>query len=137
MNRKHMTTRLSPVERAVIAAKWTATTWDANIHALIGANEHELTGKSGTVFYVALYLARKNCPESADARIVASTVNAISGIAGTGRVDDMVRKTVASGLQAASRVYHAASHKQIVDAACDLELKLRKGHVHHSDFCIA
>jgi hypothetical protein len=31
-------------------------------------------------------------------------------------------------------VYRAASYTQIVNAACDLELKLRQGDVHITDF---
>lgn len=43
-------------------------------------------------------------------------------------------QSIVSGLHAASRIYHAATHEQIVKAACDLELKLRTGHIHMSDF---
>ena len=43
-------------------------------------------------------------------------------------------QSIVSGLHAASRIYHAATHEQIVKAACDLELKLRTGRIHMSDF---
>ena len=46
----------------------------------------------------------------------------------------LTRQSIVSGLHAASRIYHAATHEQIVKAACDLELKLRTGHIHMSDF---
>ena len=125
---------LSPVERALIAKKWNESTWDANIHALISADVGNLVGKGGFVFFVAIALARQNCPNSPDHRIIRATMNAVYEVADTDEIDDLTRQSIVSGLHAASRIYHAATHEQIVKAACDLELKLRTGHIHMSDF---
>jgi len=132
MNKR--TTRLNPIERAVIAAQWTATTVDANIHALIGSSEPDIANKCGKVFFVALAIARQNCPDSPEARIMQSTMNALYEMVGTDHIAPLARQSIISGLQAASRVYRAASYTQIVHAACDLELKLRQGDVRITDF---
>ena len=127
-------TKISMVERAVIASQWSSITWDANIHALMGSSEPDIANKCGRVFFVAIALSRLNCPGSADQRIMLSTMNALYEIVDTDQIDDLTSQSIISGLRAASRVYHAATHRQIVDAACGLELKLRKGDVRISDF---
>lgn len=61
-------------------------------------------------------------------------MNAVYEISDQDEIDDLTRESIISDLHAASRIYHAATHEQIVKAACDLELKLRAGHIHMSDF---
>lgn len=111
-------TTLSPVERALVAKKWNESTWDANIHALLSADVGKLVGKGGCVFFVAIALARQNCRNSPDHRIIRSTMNAVYEISDQDEIDDLTRESIISGLHAASRIYHAATHEQIVKAAC-------------------
>ena len=80
---------LSPVERALIAKKWNESTWDANIHALISADVGNLVGKGGCVFFVAIALARQNCPNSPDHRIIRATMNAVYEVSETDEIDDL------------------------------------------------
>ena len=82
-------TTLSPVERALVAKKWNESTWDANIHALLSADVGKLVGKGGCVFFVAIALARQNCPNSPDHRIIRATMNAVYEVSETDEIDDL------------------------------------------------
>jgi hypothetical protein len=98
-------TTLSPVERALVAKKWNESTWDANIHALISADVGNLVGKGGCVFFVAIALARQNCQNSPDHRIIRATMNAVYEVSETDEIDDLTyRVTGLARLAGASPV---------------------------------
>lgn len=127
---------LNLVERAVIAQKWTQTAVNAEIHALIGNDSDKLVNEAGRIFYVVLRAAIEAgmSPDEPDVRILRGAVNAIYSQAGEPVIDESQRPAIQSGLQAARRVTQVVAYKALVDAACDLHLKLKTGDVCMSDF---
>jgi len=129
-------TRISPVERAVIAAQWRSTNTSARIHALIGENSHAMVNQAGRVLFVILgaALAQGMRSDDPDIRIVRGAVNALHDQAGEPEIPESRRAAIVSGLYACDRLRWQLDRKCINDAICDLELKLRGGDVRLEDF---
>ena len=127
---------ISLVERAVIAEKWRAAKVDAGIHALMGEDSNRLVDLSGRMFYVALGAARTEGidAEDPDVRVLRGAVNAVHDQAGEADIPDARRAAILSGLQAVGRITQRVPHRALVDAAVELELRLRAGNVTTSDF---
>jgi hypothetical protein len=127
---------LHPVERAVIAQKWTQTAVNAEIHALIGNDSDKLVNEAGRIFYVVLGAAIESgmSPDVPDVRILRGAVNAVYDQAGEAEINETRRLSIISGLQAARRITEVVAYKALVNTACDLHLKLKTGDVHMSDF---
>ena len=127
---------LNPVERAVIAQKWTQTAVNAEIHALIGNDSDKLVNEAGRIFYVVLGAAIESgmAPDVPDVRILRGAVNAVFDQAGEVEISETRRMGIISGLRAARRITESVSYKALVNSACELHLKLKTGDVHMSDF---
>lgn len=127
---------ISPVERAVICAKWRKDMIDSKIHALIGDDSDRVVNLAGRMFFVALGAAlhEEIGSDDADIRIIRGAVNAMYDQAGEAQIANQRRASIASGLEAVSRLCQRVEQKSLNDAACDLELRLRSADVHISDF---
>lgn len=127
---------LSLVQRALIERDWRAEVITAHIHALIGDDSDRLVNGAGRVLYVVLGAAITEGadPELPDLRIVRGAVNAVHDQAGEAEIHPMRRSSIESGLLAAERLIPAFERRSLINAACELELKLRAGHVNTSDF---
>lgn len=128
--------RMHPVERAVIEQRWRETAVNAEIHALIGGDGQKLANEAGRVLFVVLgaALADGLGADDPDIRVVRGAVNAIYDQVDEPEVDGLRRASIVSGLQAGQRVLARVPRKAVIDAACDLALKLRRRDVLMSDF---
>jgi hypothetical protein len=128
--------RLSLIERAMIEKQWHATAVSAQIHALIGDDSREMVNKAGRVMYVALgaAIAEELDPDMPEIRILRGACNAVYDQAGEPEIPAARRASIVSGLEACERLIPALERKSLIDAACELALKMRGAHVHWSDF---
>lgn len=127
---------LNLVERAVIANEWRHTALEAQMLALCSLNSDKLVNKAGRMLYVVLGACIAECvdPSCPEVRILRGAVNAVHDQAGEAVIPDLRRASIVNGLQTAAAMIPELDRKALVDAACDLALKLRSGHVHLSDF---
>jgi hypothetical protein len=133
---KYRPRKISMVERAIIAADWHKTVTTAQIAALIGDDSDKMVNKAGRVLFVVLgaCIAEGVDPESTAMRMLVGAVNAVHDQAGNSIIPAMSRKSIVSGLETAVALIPQLQRKSLVDAACDLALKLRTGNVHLSHF---
>ena len=134
MRRK--STSIGLVERAVIASRWKQTAVNAEIHVLIGNDSDKLVNEAGRIFYVVLGAAIKSgmSPDAPDVRVLRGAIGAVYDQAGEAEINETRRMGIISGLQAARRITEVVAYKALVNAACELHLKLKAGDVRMSDF---
>lgn len=127
---------LNMVERAVIANEWRHTALEAQILALCSLDSHKLVNKAGRMLYVVLgaAIAEEVSPDLPAVRIIRGAVNAVHDQAGEIEIPDARRASIVSGLNAAAGLIPTLPRKSLVDAACDLALKLRRDDVVLADF---
>lgn len=127
---------ISMVERAIIANQWHQGMVDSKIHALIGDDSNKMVNLAGRMLFVALgaALADNLDPEDPDIRIIRGAVNAVHDQAGESVIPAIRRASIVSGLEAVSRMCQRVQRKSLINAACEMELRLRNGHIHTSDF---
>lgn len=127
---------LNLVERAVIANEWRHTALEAQMLALCSLDSDKLANKAGRMLFVVLgaCIAEGVDHEDPNIRIIRGAVNAVHDQAGEPEIPPMRRQSIVIGLQTAAALIPELGRKALVDAACDLALKLRSGHVHLSDF---
>lgn len=127
---------VSLIERALIERDWRATAVSAQIHALIGDNSNGMVNAAGRVLFVVLgaAIAEEVDAEQPEIRVIRGAVNAVHEQAGEADIPAARRASIESGLLAAERLVPLFARRSLVDAACDLELKLRRQHLHTSDF---
>lgn len=127
---------LSLIERALIERDWRATAVSAQIHALIGDSSDGMVNAAGRVLFVVLgaAIAEEVDAEQPEIRVIRGAVNAVHEQAGEDDIPGTRRKSIESGLLAAERLVPHFARRSLVDAACDLELKLRRQHLHTDDF---
>jgi hypothetical protein len=128
---------ISPVERAVIAQKWHKSAVTANIHALIGDDSDALVNSAGRILYVVLgaSIAEGIGPEQLEIRIIRGAVGALYDQVDSPTIPKDRRSSIVRGLQAANELIPMLERKNLVDSACELAMKLRRGDVLMSDFC--
>ena len=134
--RKRRRPGLSLIERALIERDWHATAVVAQIHALIGDDSDRMVGAAGRMLYVVLgaAIAEEVDPEQPEIRIIRGAVNAVHDQAGESDIPVTRRASIESGLLAAERLVPHFARRSLIDSACELELKLRRQHLHTSDF---
>lgn len=127
---------LSLIERALIERDWRAVAVSAHIHALIGDDSDHMVNGAGRVLYVVLgaAIAENVDADQAELRVIRGAVNAVHDQAGEADIPAARRASIESGLLAAERLIPAFERRSLINAACELELKLRAGHVNTSDF---
>lgn len=128
--------RLSLIERALIEKEWHDTAVRAQIHAILGDDGHQFVNAAGRVLYVVLgaLAADEVDGEVPEGRIIRGACNALYEQAGRPDIDDTRRASISAGLQAAERLLPALRRGSLIEAACELKLKLRFGHVNWTDF---
>jgi hypothetical protein len=136
MKRRQTIKRISMVERALIAADWRTNIATSRIHAIMGDNSDALCNRAGSVMFVVLgaALAAGTDENDAEIRIMRGAVNVLYEQSGAASVLLANRAPLLSGLEAAVRLLVRLPAKAIVDAACDLHLKLKKNSVSYYDF---
>lgn len=136
MGVKRKQSGLSLIERAVIDQQWRETTVAAQIHALIGDNSNGMVDKAGRVLYVVLgaAVAEEVDPDTPEIRILRGACNAVYDQAGDPDIPAVRRASIVSGLEAAERLIAALEHNSLIDAACNLAVKMRSRHVYWNDF---
>ena len=129
-------TGLNLVERAVIAQEWRHTTLEAQMLALCSLDSDKVVNKAGRTLYVVLgaCMAEQLDPEMPEIRILCGSVNAVHDQAGEVEIPELRRASIVRGLQVCAELVPLLERKALVNAACELALKLRTGHVNMSDF---
>lgn len=128
--------RLSLVERALIEKQWHATSVRAQIHAILGDDSDQFVSAAGRVLFVVLgaLMAEDIDHDLPDVRIARGACNALYEQAGQPTIDPVHRASLRSGLEACERLVDGLQRKSLIDAACDLELKLKTGHLDWASF---
>lgn len=140
MTRKHAPRSygLTPVERAVLVARWKSDAVSGRIHALIGEDSDKMVNGAGRIFYVVLGACAAHADsvdvDGPDLRILRGAVNALHEQAEVPEIAEARRAAVLSGLEACERLMPPLSQRALSDAALGLELKLRRQDVRYSDF---
>ncbi|WP_213956316.1 hypothetical protein [Variovorax sp. dw_954] len=126
----------SLIERALIEKKWHATTVRAQIHAVLSDNSDEFVNAAGRMLFVVLgaLIAEEVDPEMPEVRIVRGACNALYEQAGEPTITPERRASIRSGLEACDRLIGALERRSLAASACELELKLRAGHLYWNDF---
>lgn len=128
---RRRTAALGLIERALIEKQWHATAVRAQIHAILGDDGHQFVNAAGRVLYVVLgaLIAEDVDASHPDVRIVRGACNALYEQAGEPDIQPARRASLRSGLEACDRLVGGLQRKSMNDAACDLELKLRRSHL--------
>jgi hypothetical protein len=128
--------RLSLIERALIEKQWRETAVSAQIHALIGDNSDGMVNGAGRVMFVVLgaAIAEGISHERPEIRIIRGALNAVHDQAGEPQIPADRRASIISGLEACDRLIPELQRRSLINAACDLTLKMRRQHIHYSDF---
>lgn len=103
----------------------------------MGASSEDMVHQAGKVLFVVLGAAlTEEIPASdPNVRIIRGAVNALSDQAEVEEISPAHRTAICSGLDASVRMLEDLPYKAVVDAACDLELKLRNSaYVGTQDF---
>ena len=129
---------LNLIEKAVIANEWRHTALEASMVAICSLDSKKMVDKAGRVLFVVLgaSVAEGADAESIAMKLLVGAINAVHDQAGNEIIPAMSRKAIISGLETAAALIPQLSRKSLVDAACDLALKLRRGDVHLSDFLL-
>ncbi|MES2415110.1 MAG: hypothetical protein V4614_14990 [Pseudomonadota bacterium] len=127
---------LNLVERAVIANEWRHVALEAQMLAMCSLDGEKVVNKAGRMLFVVLGACIADGVEQDDPniRILRGAVNAVHDQAGEKDIPHMRRQSIVIGLQTAAALIPELNRKSLVDAACDLALKLRAGDVKLSDF---
>ncbi len=127
---------LSLIERALIAKDWHASAVDAQLHALIGDDSDAMVNAAGRILFVILgaAIAEGMGADLPDLRIVRGAVNAVHDQAGEDAIPAARRRSIVSGLEACERLIPALERRSLINAACDLKLRMKTQHIHLSDF---
>lgn len=134
MNRRPKS--LSLIERAIIEQQWHQTAVTAQIHALYGDSSDGMVTAAGKVLFVVLGAAMADDldADQVELRIIRGAVGAVHDQAGEHAILAMRRASIVSGLEAAERLMPQLNRRSLINAACELHLKLKRQHVHFSDF---
>lgn len=125
---------ISLVERAVLIKKWEDFARSGQIQVLIGESAPSVINYCGRMVFVALGCALTTGidADDVDVRILLGTANALQDQVG---LDELAfRPALINGVQAALRIADRVSKKVLSDEICKMELRLRVGHLNHSDF---
>lgn len=95
-----------------------------------------MVNSAGRILFVVLGAAIADGlgPSHLEIRIIRGAVNAVHDQAGEADIPEARRQGIVSGLQAATRLIPELRQKSLVAAALDLHVKLRRQHIHLSDF---
>lgn len=127
---------LSLIERALVERDWHQIAVTAQIQALYGDNSEGMVDAAGRVMYVVLgaVMAEGVSHEQPEVRIIRGAVNAVHDQVGEEAIPAARRRSIVSGLQACERLIPALERRSLINAACDLKLRMKTQHIHLSDF---
>ena len=133
---RRRTAVLGLIARALIEKQWHATAVRAQIHAILGDDSDQFVIAAGRVLYVVLgaLMAEDIDHDLPEVRIVRGACNALYEQAGEPVIDPTRRASLRSGLEACDRLVGGLQRKSLIDAACDLELKLQTSHLDWAAF---
>jgi len=133
---RRRTAALGLIARALIEKQWHATAVRAQIHAILGDDSDQFVAAAGRVLFVVLgaLMAEDIDHDLPDVRIMRGACNALYEQAGVPVIDPTRRASLRSGLEACDRLVGGLQRKSLIDAACDLELKLKTGHLDWASF---
>lgn len=134
--KKRRTHGLSLLERAIIVRTWDTEKTRAQIHALMGDDSNQFVNASGRVMFVVLgaCIDEQVDEEMLELRILRSSVNALIEQQGESVITPQRRASLRSGLAACERLIGALPRAALVASACDLNIKMRTGHIMATDF---
>lgn len=124
------------IARALIEKNWRDDGVRAQIHAIMGDDGHAFVNAAGRMFWVILGAAVRDGvdPEQTELRILRGAANALYEQAEEAVITPERRAAIASGLDSCERLLPALERRSVIDAACELDGKLRRGDVRWRDF---
>ena len=127
---------ISPVERAVIANEWNKVALGAQLKALLIDDSDGMVQVAGRVFYVVLgaCLAEEADENDPAIEVLSDAANAMYDQKGDPTIEAARRARIVAGLEVCEFLIDVLDRKSITDAACNLYVKLRTGHVNWSDY---
>ncbi len=127
---------INPVERAVLMKNWDDFALDGRLQIMLGESSRSITNYAGRMMFVAqaCALAVGIEPDDVDVRIIRGAVNALHDHIGQDTIPPELRASLSSGVNAALRVADRAGRKVVATEICQMELRLRVGHLSYSDF---
>jgi hypothetical protein len=136
MKRKNYTTKINPVLRAVVAAKWSKAKVQVQLQAYLSNDGLEVVHQAGRIFFVVLmaFIANGMSDDHPDVRILRGAVNALEEQAEVEQVDAHRRNSLISGLNAAMRLVDEIPADLIISSALILEERLKHGHVYAAEY---
>lgn len=127
---------LSLIERALIEKQWHATAVEANVQALMSDDSDRMVNAAGRILFVVLgaCIAEEASESEPAVLAVTAAVDAVHEQAGEPVVTPERRARIVAGLDVCGFLVSVLDRRNVVASACELELKLRAGHVNTSDF---
>lgn len=127
---------LSLIERALIEKKWHATAVEASVQALLGDDSRRMVDAAGKILYVVLGACIAEEADENEPAMIAlrEAVDAVHDQAGEPVIPPERRARIIGGLEVCSFLVSVLDRKNVIAAACDLALKLRRGVITSEDF---
>lgn len=128
--------RLSLIERALIEKQWHATAVEANVQALLSDDGIKLVNAAGRILFVVLGACIEEEADENEPAMVAlrDAVDALHDQAQEAEVLPERRARLIAGLEVCSFLVSVLDRKNVIAAACDLALKMKRGHLTTEDF---
>lgn len=133
----------SPIEKALarkrraeVAERYRTTMLLADIKAMQADDAHGMVNAAGRVLFVTLGAAMAEGVSDEDPTVqhLIAAVNAIHDHLDSDAIEAAYRDCVTTGLGAAALMLEQLDHEAVVDAAVDLEAKMRVKHITIDDF---
>ncbi len=127
---------VSLIERAIIDKEWRSTVTSGQITALMGDGSNEMVNGAGRVLFVVLgaCIAEEVDTDLLELRIIRGACNAVYEQKDEPTITAARRASIVSGLDACNRLIEVLPRRALVDAACDLAVKMRTQHINWTDF---
>lgn len=136
MKRRRKPLGLPLIERALIDQQWRSTVTSGHIHALMGDSSDDMVNGAGRVLFVVLgaCIAEQIDTDLVELRIIRGACNAVYEQKDAPTITAARRASIVSGLDACNRLIEVLPRRALVDAACDLALRMRTTNINWHDF---
>ena len=122
--------------RSMVAEDYRSILSTAEIQAMQSDHSANLVNTAGRVLFVVLGAAVAEGVDDADPHMqaVIAAVNAVHDQAGVETIEQAHRDAIVHGLGVSVQLLEVLEHDNVVDAACELELKMQRQHITIDDF---
>ena len=134
MQKSKYQNKLTPVERAVAAAKWKKQLTSAHLHALMGDDLVGMISRVCAIFYIIGSAAHKANIYNTDIKIVHGSCRTALDVVYAQNVTPIQRSTLEAGLLATERVKDQIPEKYLVEASITTSLLIKTDGVYWHHF---